>query len=423
MHLIFTSILTEKRLWANSAVVESARRARPLMAASTLRSLEGIGITSAEIHVEFDESTEWARDAFRKFVSSLQYKSTYHERRLYTFSDWERSAANLETIAAEEILVFPTEDHFLVPGGKAELFEMRNQLKMAQEANSLRIVAVPLSHFPEVGAMIPIARRTRTLEAFEGHPLIPWQIPGGPLIFNKAKYQALFENDFTKGFPFVGFENARGPSMRLENLYYVCPRSEILRHFDSYGHIGLSEWPFNVTDPDLRFRDDLQSFEKFFTYSLSASLKPSRQKLERTLASEVSPDSTKQAQLQMAILKGTILRPTWYSAKWVASKIGATRLEIVRALSTLVASHRFFALRLLWSVVFAPIHALLGFLVVASRRSSKARLFTMWFLTYGSSIGYHRLFAQGVVAQVIIRLRALGFEVGTKPHGKPRQLR
>ena len=392
------------------------------MAAATLRSFEGLGITSADIHVEFDDSTEWAREAFKSFVASLQFQCRYHERRLFTFSDWAESAATLESVEAEQIFVCPTEDHFRVPHGNHEFKRVQEELKRVQAAEPDRIIGVPLSHFPEVGAMMTIARRSFTLLKSGGTTLIPWQIPGGPVLFTKERYGSLFEHDFTRGLPFVGFENARGPSLRLENLFYVSPRTEILRHFDSYGHIGLSNWPYNAVDPNLKFNSISGDFVTDFEFVLSSSLDQPDDELERTVASEHSPQEPQHVRLRMAILKATLLRPSWFTAKWVGSKHGSTRMQVALAFSALLLRHRFFAFRAVSSALFAPVHLVLGLATRISRRQRRLQLFVMWFLSYGSSIGYHRLLVQGLRTQALIRLRAAGIEVGAKPPRKPRQL-
>ena len=98
--------------------------------------------------------------------------------------------------------------------------------------------------------MLPIAKRSRTGISIEGIPLTPWQIPGGPIVLRSEQFQKFWKQDFTGGQSFAGLENALGKSLRLRRAFYVVPRRELFRHLDSYGHIGINQWPYNLLNPN-----------------------------------------------------------------------------------------------------------------------------------------------------------------------------
>ena len=399
MHLIFSNIITEKRLWNNLDIKQGDERNRPSMAASTLKSLEGLEIDSADIYLEFDETTIWARERLLQIVDALPFSCRVHQFRLDSFELWRKASEALDSVSAHQVMLFTNEDHVRFSPDTTELEYLTNLLGELQDKNSDKILILPLSHFPETHAMLPIAQKTRTGLRLDGVPLIPWQIPGGPIVLGKRQFQSFWETDFTLGMPFVGLENPLGRSLRLPNAYYICPRKELFRHLDSYGHIGVSHWPYSVIDPNINIKKQCPDVELSKEYILSSDLRRPWAEPNLTIASE-RPGDLAEIAMRMSILKSSFIRPSWSSISWVATAYDVDKISAARGFCSAIVRHPEFAARALISIVSAPLHLALGFLGLFIGKSSKLRVHFMWFLTYGSSIGYVKLLLLSARAKI-----------------------
>ena len=361
------------------------------MAASTLRSMTKLQIDSADVFLEFDETTESSRAPLLDFIRKLPFEVALHEHRLDSFDLWRKASLNLKGGDTRQILLFTNEDHLLLPGAEREFrFVSELQNKLQKELPD-KVIMVPLSHFPESHAVIPLAKLAGRLIQIDKTPLVPCQIPAGPILLSKLQFQKIWEEDITKGSKFVGLENPFGNSLRLTNGFYLPPRTELFRHFDSYGHVKLNYWPFNLIEPNIQLKDEGTSFGLDFDYELSTSLASPGEHLPGTLASEDADASTVRQKLAMSILKAGLKRPSVSSLRWVATSYQNSRANLTQEIwLTFKANGKFreAVLARLWNF---PGHLLLG---IVGRFTVKFRAIDLeyiWFLTYGSGIGFVRL--------------------------------
>lgn len=261
----------------------------------------------------------------------------------------------------------------------------------AQDTNPEATIIVPLSHFPEAHAMLPIAKRSGTGISIEGIPLAPWQIPGGPIVLRSEQFQKFWKQDFTGGQRFAGLENALGKSLRLRRAFYVVPRRELFRHLDSYGHIGINQWPYNLLNPNFHVdpKSPLEVRESDYTF-LSA-ISPPTGSTDHTVASEHNERDLIPS-LAMAVFKSSFLRPSWLSIKWTANSFDGAKPSDVRAAIRLVLMQSpQFRIRLAVALVAAPLHLLIAAIGALVRPFPNLHLNFLWYLTYGSTIGFVRL--------------------------------
>lgn len=399
VHLIFSNIITEKRLWTNNTVSVADSRNRPSMAYSTIESLRGAPIQSAQFFLEFDETTSWSRRAIERQIRSLPFNSEVHFARLVSFEDWRSAARASESTSAENIMLFTNEDHVHVQPDFSELMFHIDLLAKAQSANLDRVITLPLSHYPETHALIPISTFSGTGLSFEEVPLVPCQIAAGPIVVGKQQFLDFWQEDFTGGMPFVGLENPRGPSLRFVNGFALPPRSELFRHLDSYGHIGLAEWPFNPVSP--RYQLTLATYKGPVIHPVETvnSLSRPNGSLDYILAGPRLAGSVV-ADLDVSLLLASSVRPSWRSARWVASRFNLRQSAVRGRLLRLILTQKNLRARIYWTVVDSPIIALLLIARLVFGPFKKLRLHLYWYLTYGSSIGYWKLLRDALVPKV-----------------------
>jgi hypothetical protein len=361
------------------------------MAASTLMSMASLPIKSADIYLEFDESTKATRDSLRRVIRDLPFEVRLFDFRLDSFELWRQASLDLGRDDYRQILLFTNEDHILLPGGNEELEFISGLQDKIQRKNSDKTIMVPLSHFPEAHGLIPLAQLSGKFLEIEGVPLVPCQIPGGPVLVSQLNFQRLWRTDFTGGSKFVGLENPFGNSLRLKNGFYIPPRTELFRHFDSYGHVKLNYWPYNLLEPRIQITSEAQAPFCDFEYSFSSSLHSPGGNLLRAVASEFAGNSSRAEQISMALLKSGLKRPSLVSAKWAASRFGASSSELAKGLAYTLRKNGRLRTAIIRRIIQTPFHLALGLLGRLIKRSEKIDREFTWFLTYGSGVGFLKL--------------------------------
>lgn len=362
------------------------------MAAATLHSMANLQIETADVYLEFDETTFSSRYPLTKFIENLPFQVTLHDFRLDSFEMWREASLELKGNDLRQLLLFTNEDHLLLPGAEHELTYIAERQAKIQKDHPNQNIMVPLSHFPESHALIPLAKLAGRFKEVGNTPLVPCQIPGGPILISQLNFQMLFVEDFTGGSKFVGLENPFGNSLRLTNGLYLPPRTEIFRHFDSYGHVQLNTWPFNLIEPNVQVGPGSEPARIDFEYRTSSSLENPGGDLLKTLATEEDAESNAQDRLSMAIFKAGSKRPSLDSARWVASKHQSPDIDVVRLMWHIIRrsrNYRIAAAARLWQF---PGHLALGVMGRLATRFRSLNLEYTWFLTYGSGIGFVRLF-------------------------------
>ena len=392
MHLIFSTLITEKRLHQHVGTRNARNRDRVSVAASTIDGLRNTGIKFADFYLAFDETTSWARQRIVEHLNTLDFDYELHPFRLETFSHWTNASQRTLEAGHDQILLFTNDDHVKVASDDSEFWFLRDLLTRIQVQHPDKTILVPLSHFPEVHALVPIAKSTNTLLLFEGAPLVPCQIPGGPLLMTSAKFREFWRDDFTGGSRFVGLENPFGPSLRLVSGYQIPPRQEILRHADSYGHIGAYKWPYQILEPEICIPRDHESEISIQKYQLTQVLRPPKSQLYKTVLSEI-PQGNLVETASVALLKSGYLRPSLLSIRWVSSKYSLSKKQQIQATSGIIMSSPALLLAGVRAVLIKPLLVVLryvGWQIAIFQFTSLEKHFK-WYLTYGSSIGYTRL--------------------------------
>jgi hypothetical protein len=387
MHLIFSNIITEKRLWSNNSVAKNVLRNRPSMAYSTLESIRNCSIDSADFYLEFDDSTLWSRNLIIELIQSLPFQSKIFDYRLGNFSHWREAASRLGKMDSRQVMLFTNEDHYLIPSALGELELARRLVEEIQEANPNKIIMLPLSHFPETHALIPVARLTGTALRSNGITLVPCNIPGGPLIMGVRQFVGLWKSDFTNGDQFVGLENPKGKSLRLDNGFYLPPRIELMRHFDSYGHIRLSSWPYNPINPNYFLDPESSGPPKELPYTFFTDIRNPNYCLDYTIAVENLDVSS----LRMSILKSQFIRPSFSGLSYVLSRYPGKRVEGTLALIIMMVANPTLLSHSARAIIVTPYLLILRGIALALTLYPEAKQNFLWYLTYGSSIGFARV--------------------------------
>lgn len=341
------------------------------------------------------------------FIEKLPFKIEFHDFRLDTFDLWSHASSKLEGGDLKQLLLFTNEDHLLLPGAEGEFAFIAALQEKLQAVLPQKVLMVPLSHFPESHAVMPVAKMAGRLSLVDKVPLVPCQIPAGPIIISKSSFQKIWDVDFTEGSKFVGLENPFGNSLRLSNGLYLPPRTELFRHFDSYGHVNLDFWPYNLIEPNVQISDGSNEANIDFQYQLSSSIHEPSGKEHQLLASDGDEQIVLHENIAMSILKAGLRRPSLDSARWVATKYALSDSELHRVIWFVLKRSKKFREAHFTRLWHFPGHLFLGFLGRAVERLGRIDLEFTWFLTYGSGVGFLRLFRMSW-PNILRKLRARG---------------
>lgn len=246
VHLIFTSLITEKRRLIHQGTQVIKDRNRPDIVVSMLRSLRKLPIHSADFYLEFDETTTWSENAIMREVMDLQFETKIFHFRLDSFDLWKESSEASGVQESDLLLLFSNDDHVYIENGTEEFRFLMNCLLTFSEQYPDCELYVPLSHYPELHALVPLGKSAGLNQKLSEFMTVPTVTPIGALLLRPRNYISWWDEDFTHSKKFVGPENPFGPSIVRSNAHFLVPRKELFRHLDGYGHVKICKKPFGA---------------------------------------------------------------------------------------------------------------------------------------------------------------------------------
>ena len=389
IHLLFTSIITEKRRNIHSGTKDLKNRDRVSIFLTTLRALAELPITSCEFYVELDSTTEWASSLINKEILNLPFKTRLIQKRLAYYSDWVQACKSASLLNSNQVMLLTLDDHVFLDQNIKEFHRVSElQLEIRDNLSELNTMVL-LSHFPETHALIPIANCINSLINYKNDLLVPVVVPIGAILISPRDLAAWFEIDFTGGSKFVNPENPYGAHVFVKNGYYIVPRYELFRHLDAYSHIGLKGWPYQVMDPFIKISNKVSPTIYKEPWIFTASLKKPKTKLLDTYLTD-SKSSGDFLGFCASVLKSNSIRISFKSIKLVNIDYKITRRKIPLALFYLFLNSHVFRLALLRTFSEFPIRFILKifnrkFYIYLPHHPIK-----FYNLISGSSIGYVR---------------------------------
>ena len=244
LHLVLSTLITEKRRVIHKGTENQTERSRVELFLTSLESLKKLSIDSADIYVEFDETTKWAESIVRKYISELPFSPSVYYSRLDSFDSWKQAAIKKSVQSAKLVLLISYDDHAFIDKDAQEFNELAKKITKRKTLVTGEKTYAILSHFPEMHGSIPVANSIGRLQNFEETLLVPTVNPIGVLLLNPVDFSLWWEKDFTNGAKIVGPENPFGPGVFVKNAVTLVPRKELFRHLDGYSHARIENAVF-----------------------------------------------------------------------------------------------------------------------------------------------------------------------------------
>lgn len=255
VHLIYSSLVTEKRLKIHKEAKNNIERKRIDLFLSSIKSLEKLPIVSADFFIEFDETTFYYQDAIINIIDKMSFPKNIYNKRLSRYEEWKKNSE--QNINNNLILLLTYDDHIFIDNNIIEFNYLSENVKIIEE-NLQQPVYGSLSHFPESHGSIPFAKALGRYKNINGVPIVSCAIPIGAIILSSTSYKKWWETDFTNGSKIVSPENPFGPSVSRNDSWQIFPRNELFRHMDGYSHVGISNRPYGVLRADYEFSSNLE---------------------------------------------------------------------------------------------------------------------------------------------------------------------
>jgi len=271
VHLIYTSLVTEKRLKIHKEAKNNGQRKRIDLFLSAIKSLEKLPIISADFFIEFDETTSYYQEAVMNIIDKMNFPKNIYNKRLSKYEEWKKNSE--QNIDNSLILLLTYDDHTFIDSSIDEFNYLLENVKIIEEYLQQPIYGC-LSHFPESHGSIPFAKALGRYKNINGVPIVPCAIPIGAIILSSISYKKWWETDFTNGSKIVSPENPFGPSVSRNDSWQIFPRNELFRHMDGYSHVGILNRPYGVLRADYEFNSNLEM--AYYPYIKSSNLKKIR---------------------------------------------------------------------------------------------------------------------------------------------------
>ncbi len=328
-HLIFSTLVTEKRRFHHKGTQQFSNRDRISIFLSTLHSFKFLPIDTADFYLEFDETTSWASSKIIEIIRSLPFTINLKHERLANYEDWLHSTKSMNLIQSQSLLLLTYDDHIFLETSVDELKRLnKRRFQIARDLGKKNTL-VHLSHYPETHGIFMLAKASKSLLKIENDFLIPVVIPIGTIIMSPEDYVNWFKVDFMDGKKFVAPENPFGKSLILTEAHYLIPRTEIFRHLDAYNHVRLHGWPYQVLDSIVK-SSEVGDFpvKREVQWKYHSTITPPLKDLDTTLLIDNMTEGSSQG-FQSGILKACAVRFSPESIKTTNLTYKLSRISIL----------------------------------------------------------------------------------------------
>ena len=407
-HLIFSTLVTEKRRFHHKGTQQFTNRDRISIFLSTLHSFKFLPIDTADFYLEFDETTSWASTEIVEIIRSLPFTINLKYKRLANYEDWLHSTKSINLIKSQSLLLLTYDDHIFLETSIDELKRLNKRRLQIARNSGKKNTLVHLSHYPETHGLIMLAKASNSLLKIENDFLIPVVIPIGTIIMSPEDYVNWFKIDFMDGKKFVAPENPFGKSLLLSEAHYLIPRTEIFRHLDAYNHVRLNGWPYQVLDSIVK-SSDVGDFElnRDVQWKYHSTITPPLTDLDTTLLIDNMTEGSKQG-FKSGILKACAVRFSPESIKIINLTY---RLSLINLLSCCIITFmqsKVFRFGVYRYILELPFLALFRFFLPVHKRYTVSNPKYFSLLIQASLTGYTRTFL--LLAKQSFKRRLLDFK-------------
>jgi len=228
--------LTDKPLGTKYGSKISPTQSKADQLLSSIHSLSILPIDSHHFFISYNIEYIWAKNLIEFQIHKLFPDSKVYSYSLETFDQW-KYAASIIPKGTDQILLNANHDHVYVRETASEFKDFTVNLQeygyryigqithWSEFICSSRLIQQPVTYFERD---IYRSFNTRVASAI------------GTSIISKKLFLEWWQHDFTEGKKIIRPDNPFGPSVKFPHCHEVLPLTELFRHLDGYGHIGIN---------------------------------------------------------------------------------------------------------------------------------------------------------------------------------------
>lgn len=232
IHLLFSVYLTDLTLKGkNYYVVGSRSQNKVDQFLSSIHSIYDLGLATQDFYIELDKNylKYWGIIVDR--INQLFPNAKIYSNRLDSYSKWFKAAHSVP-LSSKLVLLQANHDHPYINSDKSFFWDFAKEISEFDN-----YVIGQITHWPENVALSQnrewiTKKNIGLLQHTVNHAI-------GTTLVSRDFFISWWEKDFTMGHKIVRPDNPFGPSVPLKNILELTPSTELFRHLDGYGHVGV----------------------------------------------------------------------------------------------------------------------------------------------------------------------------------------
>ena len=232
IHLIFSVYLTDLTIRGkdyHGAGSPSQNKVEQFL--SSVHSIYDLGLATQDFYMELDKPYLKYWDITVDRINQLFPNAKIYPYRLDSYSKWLKAAHSVP-LSSKLVLLQANHDHPYVNPDKSFFWDFAKEISEFDN-----YVIGQITHWPEFVALSQnrewITKKNMGLLQHNVNHVI------GTTLVSRNFFISWWEKDFTNGHKIVRPDNPFGPSVRLKNILGITPSTELFRHLDGYGYIGI----------------------------------------------------------------------------------------------------------------------------------------------------------------------------------------
>lgn len=234
--------LTDKSLGTKYGSKISPTQSKADQLLSSIHSLSILPIKSHHFFISYSIEYFWAKNLIEFQIYKLFPNSKVYSYSLETFDQW-KYAASIIPKGIDQIFLNANHDHVYVRETAAEFKDFTVNLQeygyryigqithWSEFICSSRLTQQSVTYFER--------ERKRKKERYRSFNKKSVSAIGTSII-SKKLFLEWWQHDFTGGEKIIRPDNPFGPSVKFPHCHEVLPLTELFRHLDGYGHIGIN---------------------------------------------------------------------------------------------------------------------------------------------------------------------------------------
>jgi hypothetical protein len=226
--------LTDISLGTNYGCNVSPTQSKADQLLSALHSISVLPIKYQHFYISYSDNYLWAENIINNQINQFFPNAVINNYSLETFQQWKDATLQIPS-DVDQILLKTNHDHVYTPESSTDFEKFSTHLEQYKP----RYIG-EITHWPEFICLNRFSLNSDIAQKDDYqsfHTLTTDAI--GTCLVSKELFLEWWVRDFTQGKKIIRPDNPFGPSIEFQKAHRFLPSTELFRHLDGYGHIGI----------------------------------------------------------------------------------------------------------------------------------------------------------------------------------------